>query len=152
MCVVLLLVIYNLLILLITSYPNSKSTLDYVQTFINCHEVKMILKLKWLWILFDKYYIISIKKIDKKLLISKINFNFLLKFWDILNFILFFLRMDVCNGICSVPTGYTSRCQQQYVQKRLVALQGNGNQLYTDIFWFPHGCSCEIIANYWKIN
>lgn len=58
--------------------------------------------------------------------------------------------MDVCNGICSVPTGYTSRCQQQYVQKRLVALQGNGNQLYADIFWFPHGCSCEIIANYWK--
>lgn len=56
--------------------------------------------------------------------------------------------MDVCNGICSVPTGYTSRCQQQYVQKRLVALQGNGNQLYADIFWFPHGCSCEIIANY----
>ncbi|XP_003399530.1 protein spaetzle 5 isoform X1 [Bombus terrestris] len=56
--------------------------------------------------------------------------------------------MDVCNGICSVPAGYTSRCQQQYVQKRLVALEGSGNQLYTDVFWFPHGCACEIIANY----
>ncbi|XP_076163985.1 spatzle 5 Toll-1 receptor isoform X2 [Ptiloglossa arizonensis] len=55
---------------------------------------------------------------------------------------------NVCNGICSVPTGYTSRCQQQYVQKRLVALRGSGNQLYTDVFWFPHGCSCQIMLNY----
>ncbi|XP_076248489.1 spatzle 5 Toll-1 receptor isoform X2 [Calliopsis andreniformis] len=55
---------------------------------------------------------------------------------------------NVCNGICSVPAGYTSRCQQQYVQKRLIALEGSGNQLYTDIFWLPHGCSCQIIANY----
>ncbi|XP_017761012.1 PREDICTED: uncharacterized protein LOC108551383 isoform X2 [Eufriesea mexicana] len=55
---------------------------------------------------------------------------------------------NVCNGICSVPAGYTSRCQQQYVQKRLVALEGSGNQLYTDVFWFPHGCTCEILANY----
>ncbi|KAK9309791.1 hypothetical protein QLX08_000614 [Tetragonisca angustula] len=56
--------------------------------------------------------------------------------------------MNVCNGICSVPAGYTSRCQQKFVQKRLVALEGSGNQLYTDVFWFPHGCACEIIANY----
>lgn len=55
---------------------------------------------------------------------------------------------NVCNGICSVPAGYTSRCQQQFVQKRLVALEGSGNQLYTDVFWFPHGCSCQIIGNY----
>ncbi|XP_017888382.1 protein spaetzle 5 [Ceratina calcarata] len=55
---------------------------------------------------------------------------------------------DVCNGICSVPAGYTSRCQQQYVQKRLVALEGSGNQLYTDVFWFPHGCSCQIMGNF----
>ncbi|XP_020284714.1 protein spaetzle 5 isoform X2 [Pseudomyrmex gracilis] len=53
-----------------------------------------------------------------------------------------------CNGICSVPEGYTSRCQQQYVQKRLVALEGSGNRLYTDVFWFPHGCTCEIIQNF----
>ncbi|KZC07061.1 hypothetical protein WN55_08945 [Dufourea novaeangliae] len=57
-------------------------------------------------------------------------------------------RTTVCNGICSVPTGYTSKCQQQYVQKRLVALEGSGNQLYTDVFWFPHGCSCQIMLNY----
>ncbi|KAF3429342.1 hypothetical protein E2986_12542 [Frieseomelitta varia] len=49
--------------------------------------------------------------------------------------------MNVCNGICSVPAGYTSRCQQKFVQKRLVALEGSGNQLYTDVFWFPHGCA-----------
>ncbi|CAK9831671.1 Protein spaetzle 5 [Anthophora retusa] len=55
---------------------------------------------------------------------------------------------NMCNGICSVPAGYTSRCQQQYVQKRLVALEGSGNQLYTDVFWFPHGCSCQIMVNY----
>lgn len=73
-----------------------------------------------------------------------------IKFYDNSNYTLIFLRMDVCNGICSVPAGYTSRCQQQYVQKRLVALEGSGNQLYTDVFWFPHGCACEIIANYWK--
>ncbi|GLG97138.1 Protein spaetzle 5 [Gryllus bimaculatus] len=49
-----------------------------------------------------------------------------------------------CNGICSLPNGYTSRCEQQYVQKRLVALEPSGNQLYTDVFWFPHCCVCQI--------
>ncbi|XP_014614581.1 PREDICTED: uncharacterized protein LOC106790239 [Polistes canadensis] len=52
-----------------------------------------------------------------------------------------------CNGICSVPLGYTSTCEQQFVQKRLVALEGTGNRLYTDVFWFPHGCSCQIKFN-----
>ncbi|XP_011694866.1 PREDICTED: uncharacterized protein LOC105454156 isoform X1 [Wasmannia auropunctata] len=55
---------------------------------------------------------------------------------------------DVCNGICSIPEGYRSRCQQQFVQKRLVALEGSGNRLYTDLFWFPHGCSCQIVSNF----
>ncbi|XP_011869216.1 PREDICTED: uncharacterized protein LOC105562764 [Vollenhovia emeryi] len=55
---------------------------------------------------------------------------------------------DVCNGICSIPEGYRSRCQQQFVQKRLVALEGSGNRLYTDLFWFPHGCACQIIQNF----
>nr|XP_033335460.1 protein spaetzle 5 [Megalopta genalis]XP_033335461.1 protein spaetzle 5 [Megalopta genalis] len=51
----------------------------------------------------------------------------------------------MCNGICSLPLGYTSQCKQQFVQKRLVALKGSGDQLYTDVFWFPHGCTCEIM-------
>ncbi|CAB0020783.1 unnamed protein product [Nesidiocoris tenuis] len=49
-----------------------------------------------------------------------------------------------CNGICSLPNGYTSRCEQQFVQKRLVALDGSGDNLYTDIFWLPHCCICQI--------
>ncbi|XP_070158872.1 protein spaetzle 5 [Polyergus mexicanus] len=53
-----------------------------------------------------------------------------------------------CNGICSTPEGYRSNCQQQFVQKRLIALEGSGNRLYTDVFWFPHGCLCQIIPNY----
>ncbi|XP_011648078.1 protein spaetzle 5 isoform X1 [Pogonomyrmex barbatus] len=55
---------------------------------------------------------------------------------------------DKCNGICSIPEGYRSRCQQQFVQKRLIALEGSGNRLYSDLFWFPHGCSCQIIPNF----
>ncbi|XP_078051186.1 spatzle 5 Toll-1 receptor isoform X3 [Augochlora pura] len=54
----------------------------------------------------------------------------------------------MCNGICSLPLGYTSQCKQQFVQKRLVALKGSGDQLYTDVFWFPHGCTCEIMLNF----
>ncbi|KAF6212547.1 hypothetical protein GE061_013072 [Apolygus lucorum] len=49
-----------------------------------------------------------------------------------------------CNGICSLPNGYTSRCEQQFVQKRLVALDGAGDNLYTDLFWLPHCCICQI--------
>ncbi|KAG8232103.1 hypothetical protein J437_LFUL012301 [Ladona fulva] len=52
-----------------------------------------------------------------------------------------------CNGLCSLPNGYTSACQQQYVQKRLVALESSGDRLYTDVFWFPHCCICQITQN-----
>lgn len=55
---------------------------------------------------------------------------------------------DTCNELCTLPIGYTSRCAQQYVQKRLVALEGSGDRLYTDIFWFPHGCMCQVIAEF----
>ncbi|XP_050541641.1 uncharacterized protein LOC126905705 isoform X2 [Daktulosphaira vitifoliae] len=49
-----------------------------------------------------------------------------------------------CSGICETPFGYTTTCKQKYVQKRLVALQGTGDNLYIDVFWFPHCCSCTI--------
>ncbi|XP_073989450.1 spatzle 5 Toll-1 receptor isoform X2 [Rhodnius prolixus] len=52
-----------------------------------------------------------------------------------------------CNGICSLPNGYTSKCQQQFVQKRLVALDRGGDNLYTDLFWLPHCCICQITQN-----
>lgn len=52
-----------------------------------------------------------------------------------------------CNGICSLPNGYSSKCEQQFVQKRLVALEGSGRTLYTDLFWLPHCCICQITQN-----
>nr|XP_023022001.1 protein spaetzle 5-like [Leptinotarsa decemlineata] len=51
---------------------------------------------------------------------------------------------EVCSGICSLPQGYSSRCEQKYIQKRLVALEEGGNQLYTDLFWIPSCCVCTI--------
>lgn len=53
----------------------------------------------------------------------------------------------VCTNLCQLPNGYTSRCEQKYVQKRLIALQGNGQNLYTDSFWFPSCCVCTIASN-----
>ncbi|XP_047020537.1 protein spaetzle 5 [Helicoverpa zea] len=52
-----------------------------------------------------------------------------------------------CSGLCSVPPGYTSKCEQKYIQKRLVALQSNGQNLYTDVFWIPSCCQCTFTAN-----
>ncbi|KAL1491075.1 hypothetical protein ABEB36_011728 [Hypothenemus hampei] len=49
-----------------------------------------------------------------------------------------------CNGLCQLPQGYSSRCEQKYVQKRLIALEGSGSDLYSDTFWFPSCCICTI--------
>jgi len=51
---------------------------------------------------------------------------------------------NICSNLCQLPTGYNSRCEQKYVQKRLVALQMDGQRLYTDTFWFPSCCVCTI--------
>ncbi|RZC34609.1 uncharacterized protein BDFB_000458 [Asbolus verrucosus] len=51
---------------------------------------------------------------------------------------------QTCSGLCSLPLGYTSRCEQKYVQKRLIALEGGGNELYNDVFWIPSCCVCTI--------
>ncbi|CAG0920217.1 unnamed protein product [Notodromas monacha] len=48
-----------------------------------------------------------------------------------------------CRGTCEVPLGFRATCRQQYVQKRLVSLEGDG-VLSTDLFWFPHCCTCQI--------
>ncbi|XP_055911536.1 protein spaetzle 5 [Eupeodes corollae] len=53
----------------------------------------------------------------------------------------------VCANLCQLPNGYTSRCEQKFVQKRLIALQGNGENLYTDSFWFPSCCVCTIASS-----
>ncbi|XP_053602871.1 protein spaetzle 5 [Plodia interpunctella] len=52
-----------------------------------------------------------------------------------------------CNGLCTLPAGYSSRCEQKYIQKRLVALEASGQNLYTDLFWIPSCCQCTIVAN-----
>ncbi|KAK8719669.1 hypothetical protein OTU49_013871, partial [Cherax quadricarinatus] len=51
---------------------------------------------------------------------------------------------NTCTGFCSIPDGFTAICQQQYVQKRLIALDGSGMKLATDTFWFPSCCVCKI--------
>ncbi|XP_044751528.1 protein spaetzle 5 isoform X2 [Coccinella septempunctata] len=53
----------------------------------------------------------------------------------------------ICSSLCGLPLGYTSRCEQKYIQKRLIALQGQGDQLYTDVFWIPSCCVCTIRRN-----
>lgn len=52
-----------------------------------------------------------------------------------------------CSGTCNVPDGFTAVCQQQYVQKRLMALDGSGSTLGTDTFWFPSCCVCKLNPN-----
>lgn len=51
---------------------------------------------------------------------------------------------NTCTGACNVPDGFTSVCQQQYVQKRLIALDASGMALSTDTFWFPSCCVCKL--------
>lgn len=51
---------------------------------------------------------------------------------------------SVCSNLCQLPNGYSSRCEQKYVQKRLIALNADGTNLYTDTFWFPSCCACTI--------
>ncbi|XP_043210552.1 protein spaetzle 5-like [Amphibalanus amphitrite] len=49
-----------------------------------------------------------------------------------------------CSGLCTIPAGMEASCQQQYVQKKLVGLDPSGSQMYTDIYWLPHCCVCQI--------
>jgi len=60
-----------------------------------------------------------------------------------------FVRSEICisescRGLCSVPTGLSSKCSQQFVQKKLVALHPGGDKLVEDIFWFPSCCVCQV--------
>ncbi|XP_037072623.1 protein spaetzle 5-like [Pollicipes pollicipes] len=51
---------------------------------------------------------------------------------------------DRCLGLCTVPAGMAATCQQQYVQKKMVGLDPSGSQVYTDLYWIPHCCVCQI--------
>ncbi|XP_037084452.1 protein spaetzle 5-like isoform X2 [Pollicipes pollicipes] len=49
-----------------------------------------------------------------------------------------------CSGLCTIPAGMTATCQQQYVQKKMVGLDPSGSEVYTDLYWIPHCCVCQI--------
>ncbi|XP_053663843.1 protein spaetzle 5 [Anopheles marshallii] len=51
-----------------------------------------------------------------------------------------------CSNLCSFPVGYSSRCEQRYVQKRLVTLDPTGRTLYVDTYWFPSCCVCSLYS------
>uniref|UniRef100_A0A182NJX3 Spaetzle domain-containing protein n=1 Tax=Anopheles dirus TaxID=7168 RepID=A0A182NJX3_9DIPT len=51
-----------------------------------------------------------------------------------------------CSNLCSFPVGYSSRCEQRYVQKRLLTLDPSGRTLYVDTYWFPSCCVCSLYA------
>uniref|UniRef100_A0A182QHM3 Spaetzle domain-containing protein n=1 Tax=Anopheles farauti TaxID=69004 RepID=A0A182QHM3_9DIPT len=51
-----------------------------------------------------------------------------------------------CSNLCSFPVGYRSRCEQRYVQKRLVTLDPSGTTLYVDTYWFPSCCVCSLYS------
>jgi len=60
-----------------------------------------------------------------------------------------FVRSEVCissscRGLCDVPPGLTTKCSQQFVQKKLVALHPSGDRLVEDMFWFPSCCVCQV--------
>lgn len=76
-------------------------------------------------------------------MICEFNDSFLIKKFCFLPSLILF-RSTVCSNICQLPNGYSSRCEQKYVQKRLIALNADGTNLYTDTFWFPSCCACTI--------
>jgi hypothetical protein len=51
---------------------------------------------------------------------------------------------DNCRGLCGVPPGLSTKCSQQFVQKKLIALDPSGEKLVEDVFWFPSCCVCQI--------
>ncbi|KAL1491686.1 hypothetical protein ABEB36_012247 [Hypothenemus hampei] len=51
-----------------------------------------------------------------------------------------------CMGDCSsktLPLGLESRCEQQYLQRRLLTLSDSGSEVFTMMFWLPSGCVCK---------
>lgn len=59
-------------------------------------------------------------------------------------------RSTQCSNLCQLPNNYVSRCEQKYVQKRLIALDASGERLYSDTFWFPSCCACTLsVASKW---
>ncbi|XP_055609832.1 protein spaetzle 5 [Uranotaenia lowii] len=49
-----------------------------------------------------------------------------------------------CSNLCNLPSGYRSRCEQKFSQKRLLTLDEDGGSLYVDTYWFPSCCVCSL--------
>lgn len=75
-----------------------------------------------------------------------------LELWTDGNSFLFFLfpltiRSTECSNLCNLPNGYNSKCEQKFSQKRLLTLDGDGQSLYVDTYWFPSCCVCTLATN-----
>ncbi|GAB6025584.1 hypothetical protein CHUAL_011312 [Chamberlinius hualienensis] len=53
-------------------------------------------------------------------------------------------RSSQCRGLCTPPSGSSSRCEQQYINTRLISLDPGGDKFNNEVFTFPHGCICKI--------
>lgn len=49
-----------------------------------------------------------------------------------------------CSDVISLPFGYTSRCRQKYIKKKLLSLDSDGEGTSEDNFFVPSCCICEL--------
>lgn len=67
------------------------------------------------------------------------------------------IRVDVCRSpetACSnaitLPFGYTSRCTQKYLKKKLLSLDSDGGGTSEENFFVPSCCVCELVRDVGK--
>ncbi|XP_077505259.1 uncharacterized protein LOC144115017 [Amblyomma americanum] len=67
------------------------------------------------------------------------------------------IRVDVCSSpdaacsnAISLPFGYTSRCTQKYLKKKLLSLDSDGSGTSDENFFVPSCCVCELVRDVGK--
>lgn len=67
------------------------------------------------------------------------------------------IRVDVCrspdtacSNAISLPFGYTSRCTQKYLKKKLLSLDSDGGGTSEENFFVPSCCVCELVRDVGK--
>ncbi|XP_074603199.1 uncharacterized protein LOC141856698 [Brevipalpus obovatus] len=50
-----------------------------------------------------------------------------------------------CSAVISLPFGFSSRCRQKFIKKKLLALDPSGQSTSNENFFVPSCCVCEII-------
>ncbi|XP_050052637.1 uncharacterized protein [Dermacentor andersoni] len=67
------------------------------------------------------------------------------------------IRVDVCrspdtacSNAISLPFGYTSRCTQKYLKKKLLSLDSDGSGTSEENFFVPSCCVCELVRDVGK--